>query len=149
MNLSNQAATKLGWLGLLIVVLSFVGYFGGVWLIQFLSVRLRSIRFIKVIHTIVFVVISGMLVGMVYEVILNRITFITWITVAVFLAEGIVLIMYGWRCPLTAIAENLGSEHGQITDTLLPKWFADRIFTIYTWLFGGALLVLAARLVTS
>jgi len=58
----------------------------------------------------------------------------------------VVLVLNGWRCPLTAMAENLGSKHGQITDTLLPKWFADRVFRIYSILYVGAVLLLVVRL---
>ena len=58
---------------------------------------------------------------------------------------AVILMVNGWRCPLTTYAEKLGSPHGQITDTFLPKWFADRIFIVYTGLFIGALLFLAIR----
>lgn len=116
-----------------------------------LAVRLialtRSIAFIKFIHTVVFVVLSALLAGLLYEVIANRMTAITWIAVTLFLAEGIVLVLNRWRCPLTAIAENLGSSHGQVTDTLLPKWFADHVFQVYSGLFVGALVFMVVRLI--
>ena len=116
-----------------------------------LAVRLialtRSIAFIKFIHTVVFVVLSALLAGLLYEVIANRMTAITWIAVTLFLAEGIVLVLNRWRCPLTAIAEKLGSPHGQVTDTLLPKWLADRVFQIYSGLFVGALVFIVVRLI--
>jgi hypothetical protein len=115
-----------------------------------LAVRLialpRSVAFIKFIHTVVFVVLSALLVAFLYEVIANRMSAITLIAVTLFLAEGIVLVLNGWRCPLTAIAEDLGSPHGQITDTLLPKWFADRVFHVYSGLYVGTLLFLIIRL---
>ena len=129
-----------------ILIISFIGYLLGVWLIEFLSVRLHSIQFIKSVHTLVFVVISVLLAILLFEVIANRI-FLSWITVGVFLAEGIVLLLNHGRCPLTAIAENLGDKHGQITDTLLPKWFADRVFKVYTWFFVAGFLGLAVRLI--
>jgi hypothetical protein len=115
-----------------------------------LAVRLialtRSIAFIKFIHTVVFVLLSGLLAALLYEVIADRISVLTQVAVTLFLAEGIVLVLNGWRCPLTAIAEGLGSPHGQVTDTLLPKWFADRVFRIYSGLYVGALLFLVMRL---
>lgn len=139
---------NFGWFGLLVVILVFGGYLVGVGLVEGISMQLRSIRFIKSLHLVVFVVVSGLLALFLYEVIVGRITFISWITVAVFMAEGVVLIVNGWRCPLTAIAENLGSAHGQVTDILLPKWFADRVWVIYSWLFAGALIGLVWRVLT-
>ena len=119
-----------------------------IWLAVWLIGLPRSIAFIKAAHTAVFVVLSALLVAVAYEVFADRITGVTWIGVTMFLAEGIVLIMNGWRCPLTAMAEKLGSPHGQITDTLLPKWFADRVFQVYGVLFAGSLVVLVVRLVS-
>ena len=81
-----------------------------------------------------------------YEVIVDRITRVTWIAVALFAVEGIVLMVSGWRCPLTVYAESLGSNHGQVTDIFLPKWFADRVFIIYGGLFALAILLLVIRL---
>src|SRR5690242_4533409 len=115
-------------LGIIVMVLFWLGVILlAVWLIGLP----RSIAVIKTVHTVVFIVLSGLLAILLYEVIADRMTYLTWITVTLFLGETIVLIANGWRCPLTAMAEKLGSAHGQITDTLLPKWFADRIFHVY------------------
>jgi len=37
----------------------------------------------------------------------------------------------GFRCPLTSLAEDLGAEHGAVTDIYLPKWLAANIANIY------------------
>lgn len=107
---------------------------------------LRSIAFIRTVHTAIFILLSAILVAFLYEVIIDRITSLTWIAVALFSAEGIVLMVSGWKCPLTAYAESLGSNHGQVTDVFLPKWFADRVFIIYGCLFLIAVLLLVMRL---
>ena len=144
----NDILSASGWHTIIVMISLFISYLLGTWLIQIMSLRLRSISFIKSVHLLVFVLVSGLLVAFLYEVVVGKITYITWITVAVFLAEGVVLIANGWRGPLTAVAENLGSMRGQVTDILLPKWFADRVWTIYTWLFAGALSVLIWRLLS-
>jgi hypothetical protein len=110
------------------------------------GMMLRSITFIKFVHTVVFVFLSGALAVFLYEVSVDKITFLTWIAVALFLAEGVVLIANGWKCPLTTYVERLGSTHGQVTDIFLPKWFADRIFHIYRGLLAVALVLLAIRM---
>lgn len=107
---------------------------------------LRSIVFIKSVHTVIFVFMTGALAVLLYEVIVDKITILTWIAVALFLIEGIVLIVNGWKCPLTNYTERLGSTHGQVTDIFLPKWFADRVFQIYGVLWAVALLLLVIRM---
>jgi hypothetical protein len=82
---------------------------------------------------------------LVYEVAVGRITYFTWIAIAVFLAESIVLMTHNGRCPLTMYAERLGSTHGQITDFFFPKWFADRVFLVYGGLFASSLMLLVIR----
>ncbi|HTO99989.1 MAG TPA: hypothetical protein VMJ64_01345 [Anaerolineales bacterium] len=129
-----------------ITIFCLVVYLLGTWLVTRLSARLRSIGFIKVIHLAIFVLISGLLVGFLYEVVTGRMNYLTWSTIGILLGEGVVLVTNRWRCPLTAVAEGLGSEHGQVTDILLPKSIADHVWTIYTWLFAGGLLVLVIRL---
>jgi hypothetical protein len=106
----------------------------------------RSIAFIKFVHAALFAAMSGILAVLLYEVIVDRITILTWIAVTVFLIEAVVLIVNGWKCPLTSYAERLGSTHGRVTDLFLPKWFADRAFQIYGVLWGAALLGLAIRM---
>ena len=139
----NNMLAGLGWLGIILMVLFWLGVIlVAVWLVGLP----RSITVIKLVHTIVFVLLSGLLAILVYEVVADRMTFLTWVAVTLFLAETVVLIVNGWRCPLTGMAEKLGSAHGQITDTLLPKWFADRVFHIYGVLFAGTLVVLAIRM---
>ena len=108
----------------------------------------RSITFIRSVHTLIFVLLTAVLGVFLLEVILDRITTLSWIALALFLAEGVILLASGWRCRLTVYAESLGSTHGQVTDTFLPSWFANRVFHIYGSLFALAVALLAIRLLT-
>ena len=123
----------------------FAGFLLGVRLLEVLSERLRSVTFIKSVHTIVFVPLSLLLFVLVYEVAVGAITYWTWIAITVFLAETVELATHNWRCPLTQYAERLGSTHGQITDFFFPKWFADRVFLVYGGLFAFSLVLLVVR----
>lgn len=109
---------------------------------------MRSQLFIEIFHTVIFILMSVLLFALLYEVLFDRITMLTWIAMGAFVIEGLILIANGWKCPLTTYAEELGSIHGQVTDIFLPKWFAERVFQIYGSLFALALLVLAFRLLT-
>lgn len=107
---------------------------------------MRSQIYIETFHTVVFILLSGLLVALLYEVIFDSITILTWLAVAAFVIEGLILLANGWKCPLTTYAEQQGSTHAQVTDMFLPKWFADRVFQIYGSLFAIAILLLAFRL---
>ncbi|MCY7384171.1 MAG: hypothetical protein LH628_16605 [Microcoleus sp. CAN_BIN18] len=84
-----------------------------------------------------------------YEVTADKISILTWIAVALFAIEVIVLIANNWTCPLTTYAESLESYHGQVIDIFfLPKWFGDRMFIFYGGLLAVALLLLVIRLLS-
>ncbi len=133
-------------LSLIVLMASlFAGYLLAVRVLEVVSARLGSITFIKSVHTIVFLPLSALLFVLVYEAVAGSITYLSWIAIAVFLAEGVVLLTNHGRCPLTKYAERLGSAHGQITDFFFPKWFADRVFIVYGALFAASVLGLVVR----
>lgn len=107
---------------------------------------IRSVRFIKMVHALLFILGSALLAVLLYEVVSGRITAWTWIVVFIFIGEGMILLYWGWRCPLTVYAEDMGAAHGQVTDIFFPKWFADRVFIIYGALFAAALAILVIRI---
>ena len=45
--------------------------------------------------------------------------------------ESLVYLANGARCPLTQLAESVGSEHGSVTDTYLPRWLARNLPAIH------------------
>ena len=109
----------------------------------------QSIDFIRFLHTAIFIFFNAVMAVLLYEVIADRISILTWISVALFSIEVIVLIVNNWTCPLTIYAENLESYRGQTTDIFfLPKWFGDRMFIFYGGLLVIALLLLVIRLLT-
>ena len=107
---------------------------------------LRSVVFIKSVHTLIFLVMCGFMVALLFEVITNQITYLSWLAIAIFCIEGIVLMFNHWRCPLAIYAENVGAIHGLETDIYLPRWVAIRIFPVCSGLFVSALLLLAIRM---
>ncbi len=101
----------------------------------------RSIIFIKSIHTIIFVLLSGCVGYVLYSGIMDHLSVFTWIASGLIVLEGVVLVANGWRCPLTTYAEKLGASRGAVTDILLPEWLAARVFGIF-----GVLSILSAIL---
>jgi hypothetical protein len=102
---------------------------------------------IRLVHTVIFWVLSACVLYALFSGISGRITVWTWAAVAFGLLEGVVLIVSGWTCPLTLLAERLGAERGSVADIFLPRWFADRIFPICGTTFGVALALLLVRMI--
>lgn len=106
-----------------------------------------AILTIKVVHTVIFWVLSGCVLFTLYSGLADRITPWTWVAVALLVVESVVLVLSGWVCPLTLLAERRGAQRGSVADIFLPKFLADRIFPVCGTLFGVALVILIWRLV--
>jgi heme/copper-type cytochrome/quinol oxidase subunit 3 len=100
---------------------------------------------IKLVHSVIFWILSLCVVYALYSGVADRITTWTWVAVGLLLIESVVLVVSGWTCPLTILAERKGAMRGSVTDIFLPKWFADRIFPICGTAYGVALVLIALR----
>lgn len=100
---------------------------------------------IKLVHTLVFWVLSLCVAYALFSAVADRITSWTWIAVGLLLIESVVLAASGWTCPLTILAERSGAPRGTVSDIFLPKWFADRIFPICGTLYAISLVLIALR----
>ena len=65
---------------------------------------LQPVTFIKSVHTVIFLMLNAVLVGLLYEVIADKITALTRVAVILFVVEGIILMINGWKCPLSGYA---------------------------------------------
>lgn len=100
---------------------------------------------IKLVHTIIFWLLSLCVIYALYSGIADRITTWTWIAVGLLLAESIILAMSGWTCPLTILAERQGALRGSVADIYLPTWLASRIFPVCGTLYRIALVLIGVR----
>jgi len=108
------------------------------------AVRL-TIFHVKLIHTAIFWLLSACVLYLLSSGVADQITTWTWVAMGLVLLESVILAASGWTCPLTILAERLGAARGSVTDIFLPKWFADRIFSICGTTFVAALLVILFR----
>lgn len=100
---------------------------------------------IKLVHTLIFWILSLCTVYTLFSGIAGRITMWTWVAVALVLLEGVVLVVSGGTCPLTILAERQGALRGSVADIFLPKWLADRIFPICGTMYAVALVLILWR----
>ena len=101
---------------------------------------------IKLVHTVIFWILSLCVLYALFSGIAGPITTWTWVAVGLLLLESVVLAVSGWTCPLTILAERQGALRGSVADIFLPTWLADRIFPICGTLYGVALLAIAVRM---
>lgn len=104
-----------------------------------------SILRIKLVHTVVFWLLSVCVGYALFSGMANRITTWTWVAVSLLFLESVVLVVSGWTCPLTILAERQGAVRGSVADIFLPKWFADRIFPVCGTAYGIALVLVVWR----
>ncbi len=100
---------------------------------------------IKLVHTVIFWILSLCVLYALFSGVADRITAWTWVAVGLLLVESVVLAVSGWTCPLTILAERQGALRGSVTDIFLPKYLADRIFPICGTLYAVALVAIAWR----
>jgi len=99
-----------------------------------LSTEVESLKAIKTVHTIAWAVLAGCVLA---------IPFASWRNdhraaaglAAIVAIEVVVLLLNGWRCPLTTVAARYTDERRENFDIYLPLWLAKynkRIFgTLY------------------
>jgi hypothetical protein len=105
-----------------------------------------TILHVKVVHTVIFWLLSACVVHVLWSAVAGRIGTWTWVAAGLVLVEGIVLVAFGWTCPLTILTERMGAARGSVSDIFLPAWLAERIFPICGTAYAAGLLVIAVRL---
>ena len=106
----------------------------------------QPLVFIKLVHTLIWIVLAGATLYIFYSGISGRITTYTWIAIAMIIAEGIVLLLFKWACPLTVMARKYSDSDKDNFDIYLPNWLARHNKLIYTTLFVVICILLAFRL---
>lgn len=95
------------------------------------ATRAMLLAGVKAFHLGAFLIIQTAILYLVYSGIRGRSDRRAAIAAAIATGESAVYAGNGFRCPLTDVALDLGSEHGQVTDIFLPQWLARNIANIY------------------
>jgi len=110
---------------------------------------MSALFWIKLLHTLVFIVESAAILYILYSGLFNVRGTGLAIAVILVLAEIIVYVGNGTRCPLTKVARQLGDATGNdfIADIFLPERFARLIPMVCGGLAVIGLLIVGLRLV--
>jgi len=104
--------------------------------------------FIKLIHTAIWIFFNVVIFYLLYAVIVDRIDKWIWIGLGLFLLEGIVLLVFKMKCPLTVVARQYSDSTKENFDIYLPICLAKYNKLIYTSILLIIVAVLVYRLVS-
>jgi len=94
-----------------------------------------NLTILKIIHTIIWFLFNVVLFYMAYAVIVDKIGLFVWIGVVCILLEGLVLLIFSKKCPVTLIARRYSVSTKDNFDIYLPNWLAKYNKHIYTIFF--------------
>lgn len=106
----------------------------------------RTLTFIKLLHTLIWIFFNVVSFYMVYAVLTDRIDYWLWICYGLIVLEGVVLAMFRLFCPLTVWARKYSDSTAPNFDIYLPEWLAKHSKLIYTSIAGLTTLVLVGKL---
>ncbi len=87
---------------------------------------------IKLLHTVVWLFFNVVIFYMLYAAVTNRLNLWLWIGYGLFIAEGLVLLIFRSYCPLTLVARNYTDSQQANFDIYLPEWLAKYNKQIYS-----------------
>lgn len=101
---------------------------------------------IKALHTAVWAFFVAAILLVLSSGITGRITKYTWIAAGLVVAEGLVLVAFKSKCPLTLIARKYSRSTKDNFDIFLPEWLARHNKLLFTTLYVFGLLLLGYRM---
>jgi len=90
---------------------------------------------LKILHTVVWAIFVFMIVYILYTGILDIIDWFTYFSIATVFVEGIVLLIFKLKCPITIIARRHTDIQEVNFDIFLPKIIAKHNKTIFITLY--------------
>lgn len=106
-----------------------------------------KLTLIKSLHTMIWLFFNVVIFYLFYAVTTNNIGKWVWIGLGSFLVEGVVLLIFKLRCPLTVIARQYSDSTKDNFDIYLPNWLAKHTKLIYTSFLGVIILILIFQLI--
>lgn len=97
--------------------------------------KCKTLIWVKIIHTLIWLFFNLVLFYMAYTVIVNRINKFVWIGIGCIVMEWIVLIFFRWQCPFTIIARKYTNSTKKNFDIYIPDWLAKYNKEIYITFF--------------
>lgn len=107
----------------------------------------QKLFLVKILHTLVWFFFNVIIFYMLYASVTGRIDVWFWICYSLVLVEGLVLLIFRLRCPLTLIARRYTEDDHDNFDIFLPEWLARHTKRIYTSLVALITVIAILRLI--
>ena len=101
---------------------------------------------VKLTHTAIWLFMVSVIVYVLYCGLADDVNVYTWIAAGLVIAEGLVLLVFGGRCPLTILARAYSDSNRDNFDIFLPNWLARYNKTVFTTVYVVGLIVVGYRL---
>ena len=101
---------------------------------------------VKLIHTFIWLFFNAVIFYMLYAVIWGKLDKWLWIGYGLVLLEGIVLLIFKLRCPLTLVAARYSNSTKENFDIYLPTWLAKYNKLIYISIVAIIVIITVYRL---
>lgn len=102
---------------------------------------------IKLIHTLIWAFMASCVLFILIAGILGFINQYVYVAIAVIFIEGLTLLIFKWRCPLTIVAQNYTQDRKENFDIFLPRLLAKYNKNIFTSLFVIGIVLIVLRMV--
>ena len=97
----------------------------------------------------VWILFNVIIFYMLYAVVQNKIDWLLWAGYAIVAAEGIILFLFNYMCPLTILARRYSTCTSDNFDIYLPGWLARYTKVIYTGILAIVGLITIYRLLNN
>lgn len=101
--------------------------------------RSSALETVKAVHTLAWAFFAGCIVAIPFAT-YARNFFAACVLIGIVLVEVLILVVNGWRCPLTDVAARYTADRADNFDIYLPLLLARYNKLIFGWLFVVALL---------
>lgn len=105
----------------------------------------KRLFYIKLIHTLIWFFYIFIIFYILYAGIYNKINFYLWVAVVLVIIEGIILIIFKWKCPITILGYKYDDNQEIGFDIFLPKWLAKNNKMIFSIIFIIGILIIIYR----
>ena len=106
-----------------------------------------KLAIIKTIHTIIWAMFVAIIGYVVWCGATDNISLYSWLASAMVIVEGIVLVLFKGRCPLTVVARRYSNSAAHNFDIYLPEWLARYNKVVFTSIYLLGLVLMIARTV--
>lgn len=93
-----------------------------------------ALTLVKIAHTLAWAFFVSCIIAIPVYAWINRFD-MALVFIGIVLIEALILIVNGWRCPLTDLASRFSQETHDGFDIYLPEWLARHNKTIFTIVF--------------